>query len=209
MSNDQQGYVGWAGLSSATSDFNKIWFMCRQLIGRVRTATIVQVMAVSNAGGIEPIGTVDVMPLVNMVDGLGNAYEHDTIFGLPYCRVQGGTNAVILDPQVGDVGLAVFADRDISAVKAAAQQGGGNNQKNPGSRRRHDWADGMYLFSLIAAAPKQFVLFNENGITIQDMNGNSILMNDTGVGIYSLNGSGVVNVIGSALQVNGVSLAVP
>ena len=45
-------------------------------------------------------------PLVNMLDGAGDATEHGTIFGLHYTRLQGGANAIILDPQVDDIGWA-------------------------------------------------------------------------------------------------------
>ena len=199
----QQGYAGQGGPSNSTSDFNKLWFLVRQMIGMIRTATIVRIEAVYG-GSLGPIGTLDVLPLVNLVDGIGNASKHDTIFGLPYCRVQGGKNAVICDPQVGDIGLAVFADRDISAVKASNGQ-----QSNPGSRRRHSWADGIYVFTIISETPDQYVIFKEDGITIQDKNGNSILMNDTGMSINILNGAGVLNIMGSALQVNGVTVIVP
>ena len=80
--------------------------------------TLVQVVAVTNDGGVEPVGFVDVHPMVAQVDGKGQPTPHGVIYGLPYIRVQGGSNAVILDPQVGDIGLAVFCAQDISKVKA-------------------------------------------------------------------------------------------
>ena len=180
--NPQLGFAGQAGVASASSDYNKIWFTIRQLIGKLCTATVVRVEAVSNSGGVSPIGTVDVTVLVNLIDGLGNATEHGVISGLPYCRVQGGQNAIIIDPQVGDVGVAVFAQRDISAVKASK-----GARSNPGSRRRYDWADGIYLFSIIAQAPFQYIQFTPTGINIQ---------------------SPIVNILG-VLEVNGVPVSVP
>lgn len=191
----QQGFGGQAGPSSASSDYNKIWFLVRQMIGRIRTATLVQVQSVSNSGGIDPIGTVDVLPLINMIDGFGNPTQHGTIFNLPYCRVQGGANAIILDPKIGDIGVAIFADRDISTVKSSATQGGGNNQANPGSRRRHDWADGLYVFSVIANPPIQYIQFTDTGINIMC----PALITIT---------APIVNVMG-VLQVNGVPVEVP
>jgi hypothetical protein len=121
---------------------------------------MVKVMAVTNGGGVAAAGFVDILPLVNQIDGAGNAIPHGTIFRCPYFRLLGGGNAVILDPQVGDIGLAVFADRDISSVVA--------NQAvaNPGSNRKFDMADGIYVGGLLGAAPTQYVQFSAAGIKI-------------------------------------------
>ncbi len=121
---------------------------------------MVEVMAVTNDGGVSPVGLVDIMPLVNQVDGDGNAVPHVTIHGCPYSRIQGGTNAVILDPQIGDTGIAVFASRDISSVIATRAQA------NPGSERRFDWADGMYIGGALNGVPTQYVQFSEAGVAI-------------------------------------------
>jgi hypothetical protein len=142
------------------SEFNAIEFIIRQLLGTVRTTIVAQVMGVTNAGSVSPVGFVDVKPLVNQVDGAGNAVPHETIFSLPYFRLQGGGNAIILDPQVGDVGIAVIADRDISAVKASKAAA------NPGSSRRFDLADGIYIGGILNGTPNQYVEFSADGIRI-------------------------------------------
>ncbi|HEV2540188.1 MAG TPA: Gp138 family membrane-puncturing spike protein [Frateuria sp.] len=135
-------------------------FVIRRMLGRVRTATLVKVLAVSNAGGVEPVGTMDVQPLVNQTDGEGNVTPLPVLYGLPYMRIQGGTNAVILDPQIGDIGVAVFADRDLSAVIATKAQG------VPGSLRRHSLSDGLYLGGMLNGTPQQYVQFTTSGITV-------------------------------------------
>jgi phage baseplate assembly protein gpV len=85
---------------------------------------------------------------------------HGTIYSVPYFRLQGGANAVILDPQVGDIGIAVFAESDISSVKAAKAQA------NPGSARKFDMADGLYLGGFLNGTPSQYVQFSASGITL-------------------------------------------
>ena len=135
-------------------------FLVRRILATVAGSALVQVVAVTNDGGVSPIGTVDVTPLVNQIDGLGNATPHGTVHGLPYARVQGGADAVILDPKVGDIGIAVFCDRDISGVKAT------KGRANPGSRRQNDMADGVYLQSCVAQAPTQYVRFSVDGIEL-------------------------------------------
>nr|WP_250135685.1 hypothetical protein [Escherichia coli] len=47
--------------------------------------------------------------------------EHEVIYNIPVWRLQGGGNAVIMPPHVGDIGFLAICDRDISAVKATRQ----------------------------------------------------------------------------------------
>ena len=118
-----------------------------------------QVVAVYGTG-LNPTGTVDVLPLVNQVNGRGNPTPHGIVPRLPFFRVQGGANAVVIDPVVGDIGLAVFADRDVSTVKTTRAQA------NPGSFRQHDMADGFYLGGFLNGVPTQYVKFTSEGIDI-------------------------------------------
>jgi hypothetical protein len=152
--------IGYAGTGDATSDVSAMQFFVRSMLARVRTTILVRVQAVSTAGGLAPAGTVDVLPLANQQDGAGNIVPHATIYGCPYSRMQGGANAIILDPQVGDIGIACFADRDISSVIA------NKGPANPGSRRMHDMADGLYVGACLNGTPSQFVQFNSSGITL-------------------------------------------
>jgi hypothetical protein len=155
------GHTGFREAEDSGSEFNAISFLVKQMISRIATSTQVEVVAVTNAGELAPGGTVDVQPLVNQVDGAGNAVPHAVIYGLPYVRSQGGGNAIIMDPQVGDKGVVVFASRDISSVKA------NKGQANPGSHRRHDMADGMFVGANLNGTPTQFVQFHADGITIR------------------------------------------
>ena len=83
------------------------------------------------------------------------------IFKVPYVRMFGGNNAVILDPQAGDIGVAVFASRDVSSVKntqAAA---------NPASARQYDFSDALYIGGMLnGGTPSQYVQFSSSGIKI-------------------------------------------
>ena len=145
--------------AGATS-YNALTFVMQQLLARVQTAAIVRVTAVT-PGGHGPVGRVDVQPLVNQVDAAGNATPHEAIPNLLYFRLQGGANAIIIDPTVGDTGIAVFCSRDSSKVKASG------DQANPGSRRRFSWSDGIYFgICLGGDAPTQLVEFLAGGINI-------------------------------------------
>jgi hypothetical protein len=158
--NDAAGYVGERTVDSSTTDFNAISFVVAQMLNGLATAALVQVTAVTNAGEVVPVGFVDAHVLVNQVDGLGNAVPHGIIHHLPYHRLQGGANAVIIDPQVGDIGVAVFAHRDISSVKAT------RGRANPGSRRKFNWSDGLYLGGFLNGTPTQYIRYYAGGIDI-------------------------------------------
>jgi len=154
------GYNGQQTPTSADSDFNAQSFIVWSILARVRTMQMVKVMGVTNAGGISPVGFVDLLLLVNQVDGVGNAVPHGTIYHCPYFRLQGGANAIIIDPQVGDIGWAGFADRDISSVIA------NKGQANPGSRRMFNMADAVYFGGMLNGVPTQYIAFSSSGIAM-------------------------------------------
>jgi len=142
-------------------------FFIQQALGKVGTVKLVKVMGVENAGELAAVGFVDVKIMVNLVDGLlGSAMSHDTVFQLPYFRLQGGLNAIIMDPVVGDIGFAVICDRDISAVKNT------KDYAPPGSFRRFSVSDGLYVGGVLNETPNQYITFTSDGIKIADKNSN-------------------------------------
>lgn len=138
--------------STPTSEYNADRFHILGVLNRVSTATLVKVNKVTG-GGNAAVGTVNVTPLVNTQDGNGKQYKHTQAFNLPYFRLQGGKNAVVMDPKVDDIGVAVFADRDISSVKRTKKQG------PPGSRRRFSMADGLFFPCFLGDKPDNRVEF--------------------------------------------------
>lgn len=154
------GYLGTRDQATGVDDYNAQAFVIWQILKSISGARLVQVKGVTNSGGVVPVGFVDVQVLVNQLDGWNNAVPHGTIYHLPYFRLQGGTNAVIIDPQVGDIGVAIVEDRDISSVKA------NKAQANPGSKRIFDLADGLYLGGFLNGAPQQYFQFSSAGIAI-------------------------------------------
>ena len=145
---------------STWGEFNNLTFMVQQALGKMQTATLVRIESCTNSGGLSPVGYVDVTPMVNQLDGQGNPTPHVTVYNLPYFRLQGGDNGIIIDPEPGDNGVAVFASRDISQVKSTKKQG------NPGSHRQYSFADGMYLGGMLNGTPTQYIQFSTAGIRI-------------------------------------------
>lgn len=91
------------------------YFVENFLNGRVNTALPCKVQAVYS-DGISPTGRVDVLPLIVSLDAKNNAINPAPLYNLPYCRIQGGAAALVCDPVPGDIGLAVFCQRDVSNV---------------------------------------------------------------------------------------------
>lgn len=162
MANDVQndGFTGQATETTSSDSFNAQAFLINQIFNGKWTITLCVVKSVSGGGASAMPATVSVQPMVNQLDGQNQATPHGTISGLPVFRLQGGSNAIITDPKVGDIGLMACASRDISAVK--------NTQKvsNPGSGRTFDPSDGMYLGGFLNAAPTNYVEVNDNGVNI-------------------------------------------
>lgn len=160
MSTSQTVPLGNLGPWSGAGDYNTIVYAIRGQLSKINTATLCQVKACTHDGGLAPFGFVDVLPLVSQVDGAGNPVPHVTLYKLPYLRLQGGSSAIICDPAPGDLGIALFCNRDITSV--VATQG----QSTPSSPRMFDWSDGLYLGGLLNAAPTQYLQFNSGGIAV-------------------------------------------
>lgn len=182
------------------SEYGTLAFVVKQIVGAISSATIVKVISCTNSGGVSPFGFVDAQPLVNQLDGLGNSVPHALLYHLPYFRLQGGANAIICDPEPGDLGIAIIADRDVSTVKNTQAQA------NPGSRRRFDMSDGIYVGGILNKVPTQFVEFiTGTGITVKDINGNVVDMRSAGVKITDANGN-IVNMHPAGVDVTAPQL---
>lgn len=157
MTENKQAYTGFAGTGDVNSEWNRLSFAIRSVLAGMATTTLVLVKAVRE---VEGGYVVDVQPMVAQVDGAGNAVPHGIVHNMPVWRLQGGNAGVIVVPTAGDIGIAVFASTDISGVKRAKEP------TTPGSARRFDWSDGMFLGGVLNAAPTQFVRIDADGLTI-------------------------------------------
>lgn len=155
----ETAYAGHLDVNGLASDSTSAQFMARQMIARGAYVRVVKVIAV-RPGAVGATGNVDVQPMVGQIDGEANLQPHGNISALPYFRLQGGANAVVMDPAVGDIGIAVFEDRDTSRVKATRASGA------PGSRRKHSFSDGFYIGGFLNGTPTQYVQFGALGIKL-------------------------------------------
>ncbi len=153
---------GQQGPTTTDDDYNTLSFVFWLLMQKVQTATIVKVISCTNDGGLSPVGTVTVQPCVNQMTGNRQAVAHGQIFNCLYSRVSGGSNAIIMDPKAGDLGLMTFCSRDISGVVA------NKGVANPGSFRMFDWADGIFTMNVpLGITPTQTIRFSDtDGIVV-------------------------------------------
>lgn len=162
---------GNAELNTTSNPYNMIDFIIRQSLLGINTCEPVEVVAING-------DFVDVKPLVYQIDGENNSVEQRVIYSLPFIRLQSGENGILINPQVGDLGLALYCQRDISAIKKAKKA------SIPSSKRVFNKGDGVFIGGLgnINKAPTRFIEFTNNGVIITG--NNSITLN----GDVSING---------------------
>lgn len=175
-----QGIAGQFGLTSQTTEINKHHFQTKQALDERRHHFAAKIVKVYNRNSLTQPCTVDIQPIVKLMDGAGGTSSHSTIYGIPVPRNQSGDSVIINDPQVGDVGHFSVLDRDHSSAQANDWQ-----EANPGSRRKGSMSDAVFHATLPRKAQqvKQTILFDENGVTINDRNGNKITMTTSGINL--------------------------
>jgi hypothetical protein len=189
---------------NALTQYSQQALLFQRMMQGVATAKLVQVLSCTVAGADGPIGRVNVTPLVNQIDGFGNATPHGTIYSIPYFRYQGGVDAIILDPVAGDIGIIIVMDKDTSSAVRTGQQA------NPGSRRTFNLSDGMYIGAFLSsAAPQQFLQFLPGvGITMKDISGSEVIMAGGGITLAPKNGVVTVDGMITATGLGGVGMTV-
>lgn len=151
-------YSGLASVENFSTEYNQMMFTIKQNMLQMQTSIPVQVINVYPNTLFT--GYVDIQPLVQQLAADGTSIDHGILSNVPYFRLQGGSNAIIIDPVAGDIGIACFASRDISSVKSS-------RKKSPATTKRsYDFSDGMYIGGILNGTPTQFIKFTESGINI-------------------------------------------
>lgn len=140
-------------LNSGASEYNALSFMMEQMIkGMVNTAIPVRVDSCTKPGVGGAAGYVSATPLVQQRGADGKGLQPVSLPQLPFFRLQCGTAAVVLDPQPGDVGLAIFSQQDASNIEA-----GKTDPVQAGSFRCFDMSDGFYVGGFYGQTPTTYV----------------------------------------------------
>lgn len=147
---------------TGSSEVNALCFMIETLIkNTVSTAIPVRVDKIERPGNEAGAAYLSATPLICQRDAEGNALPSVSIPKLRWFRYQHGTAAIICDPKPGDIGLAIFAQQDVSALN------GGTEPVQPGSFRCFDMSDGFYIGGFWGQQPTTFIRIEDTGdITI-------------------------------------------
>ncbi len=130
------------------------------LSSELNTGEVVEITKVySNDNG--PVGFVSVKPMLYRIGADNNNLELGEIHNVPYYRIQGGKNAVICDPQVGDIGFCVFATRDTSLLKRTRSRVG------PNVNRICDQSDAFLTMTWSKEEAEQYIWFKGDEIHIK------------------------------------------
>lgn len=171
-------------LNSSIGEFNTLSFLIEQQIKGINTCELVRVVAVNQDS------TVDVLPLLNQIDGNEQAIAQSTLYNIPFSRLQAGQNGLIIDPEIGDIGLCCYCQRDISSIKTSKKQ------SNPLSKRYFSPSDGIYVASIASLnnTPTRFIHFKQDGIEINGIENVTVNATNTTINSTStLNGDLTVN----------------
>lgn len=143
---------------ASSNPLNSMEFFIRSLISQVVSTSLpVVVTAVERKGEEAGAGYVTVKPLLQPRNNSGDGLEVTTIPKLPYFRLQHGKAAIICDPKVGDIGLAVVAKHDISNIN------GSTTPKVPATYRKFDPSDSFYIGGFWGRAPEVFIHLEDEG----------------------------------------------
>lgn len=105
--------------------------------------------------------TVDIIPLVTQMDLSGAPIENSVIYGASIFRLKRGSSAVIMNPVPGDIGLALFMDKDSDNARSSKEAGA------PNTTRTHSKTDAVYLGGILYDEPTQFVEFADDAIIVK------------------------------------------
>ena len=143
-------------------EYDKVISQFNSLITNVNTAIPCKVVAIEKQEqrGVNIVGFVDIQLMIEQTNGQKKGNETAIICNVPYIRIQGGTNAVIIDPEINDLGVAIFSSRDITNFKEARRQ------TPPATWRKFSISDAIYIGGIRNQKPVQYIHFRNDGIEI-------------------------------------------
>lgn len=185
---DKKGDYAHNRATSPTSPYNALDFTIDMHSAGKNTATIVKVTKVKSKGEVGTVGRLRIQPQVQMVDGINQTEDHVDIHNIPYVRMASGKKGIIMDPAEGDLGLVVFADRDLSGVKNAQKVA------PPGSSRKNSMADGVYVGTCLSKeAPECYLRFTDDlKVIVSPDNGKMVVTFEAGKTTIDVEGTKVV-----------------
>jgi hypothetical protein len=167
------------------------FFMSNFLASKVHTAEVVKVVGVEAQGVEGPAGYVDCVPMVAQTDAFGQSVPQANLYKLPYFRIQAGSVAIVIDPEPGDIGLAIFTKSDSTGVQQNAE-----TPVQPASYRTFDEGNGFYLGGFLNKQPVDVYIELSQEKTVNIKARSNILIDS----------SGTVTIKGACVKIEGKSV---
>lgn len=144
---------------------NALAYALQKMIGQYVFIEIVQVQNVNEITKSDgsTYKTLDVMPLLRGLTADREIMDSEPIYSIPYLRLQRGSSGVIMDPEVGDIGLIAVCDRDVSNILNT-----GKSAAPARPSQLHNATNAIYLTGIASlnGDPTQYVRFLPDGIDI-------------------------------------------
>ena len=182
-----------SGEFTGSSEYNVLDFVIRSIVCGLVNTIPVRVDKVERPAEGGGAGYLSATPLIKMRSAKGDALDVVSIPKLRWFRLQHGTAAIIVDPKPGDIGLAVFAQQDVSALN------GGSEPIQPGSFRCYSISDGFYFGGFWGQKPTTFIRIEDNGqVTVTAPQ--SVVVNSIDV---TVNASGSTKIDSPSVTITG------
>ena len=148
---------GFNDFTTDNNEFNVWQFMIKSALSKIRTAFLAKVVNVYKEKNL-----VDIFPIIKGVDANGNELDQVPIFRIPYFQYVGGSNKIIITPEVNDYGLCITSDRDITNFKI------NRKETKPATLRMFDARDSFYVGGFLNEKQiKNLIEINNNGIKVK------------------------------------------
>lgn len=148
---------GFNDFTTDNNEFNVWQFMIKSALSKIRTAFLAKVVNVYKEKNL-----VDIFPIIKGVDANGNELEQVPIFRIPYFQYVGGSNKIIITPEVNDYGLCVTSDRDITNFKI------NRKETKPATLRMFDARDSFYVGGFLNEKQiKNLIEINNDGVKVK------------------------------------------
>ena len=180
------------------SAFNATQQQIDTSIQELETAFIAKITSCESSG-VGGSKTVNAVPMVQMVDANGNAYQSPAYVKLPHYRVQQGIAALIIDPVPDDLGVFVSCKRDISNINSSS-----TNPAPPASMRSFNGADSVMVGTIHTKEPTVYIhITQDNKILIHAPSGCTV-ESDTEINVIAP----TVNINATNVNVNAAETTI-
>ena len=82
------------------------------IAGAIKGCVFADIVLVKKVNG----KTLTVFPLVTGTNASGGSIENQDVYNVPFIQYQAGNSSVKMTPRVGDIGLVIVCDKDITNV---------------------------------------------------------------------------------------------